>query len=89
MAGQFILGFCNFPTKNILVRQVAASRNQLFDIHVDYTFTLYLEDTLEEGKNLKVKFPSQYDLWLCDGQTSYNYATRYADDKDYNKDNTP
>ena len=57
--------------KNILVKMVEADGDNLFDTNVDYQFRFYLDDTISDTKNLKVKFPRQYDLWINDGVSYY------------------
>lgn len=65
---------------NIPIASVMASSHKLFAGSNDYTFSFFLDDTsLDTDENLKVMFPMQYDLWLCDGSEQYTCDTSLVD----------
>lgn len=66
--------------KNIEIHSVMASNNYLFSNSIDYTFKFFMGTTsFAADENLKVMFPMQFDLNLCDGVNSYTCETSLVD----------
>lgn len=68
------------PVNNIPIHSVTTSSHNLFAGSNTYVFNFFLDDTsLDTDENLKVMFPMQYNLWLCDGSEQYTCDTSLVD----------
>lgn len=68
-----------------------ASSDNLFANSVEYTFNFFLSTTSQDtDENLKVMFPMEFNLHLCDGADSYTCDTYLVDNlgvtEDWNTD---
>ena len=63
---------------NIYVRSVAKSENRLFKSS-DYTWRLYMIDTMSTDSQLQVLFPQEYNLRLFDKKDSYSCTSTWLD----------
>jgi hypothetical protein len=61
------------------VRLITATADNTFDSPVSYKFELYPSTTIDTNKEMRLHFPSQFDLWIRDGATSYDCTTTYRD----------